>query len=371
MDDISPINDGGLARSTNGARQSRGKQWTKFQLVLFDVLKPGNERPYLVKGLIPRVGLTVLWGPPKCGKSFWAFDVAMHVALGWPYRDRRTTQGAVVYCAFEGADGFKARAEAFRQRHLADDHESVPFYLMPTRANLVVDHAELIRAIEAEQIAPAAVVLDTLNRSLQGSESDDKDMGAYVKAADAIREAFNCAVVIVHHCGVEGTRPRGHTSLTGAADAQLECKRQGDAVVVTVQYMKDGPEGEVITSRLESVTVGEDEDGDPITSCIVVPAETIAAQTTVRLSAREILAKRQLADALCDAGETPMLSQLPVGCKAIRYEAWRERAKENGFAAELKPAARRKAFSRAVESLQVGGYVGMQDGWVWIARDKA
>jgi hypothetical protein len=32
-------------------------------------------------------------------------------------------------------------------------------------------------------------------------------------------------VVIVHHCGIEGTRPRGHSSLTGAADAQLAVKR--------------------------------------------------------------------------------------------------------------------------------------------------
>lgn len=44
------------ARPVNGTRRPKGQKWTKFQLVLFDVLKPGNERPYLVKGLIPRVG---------------------------------------------------------------------------------------------------------------------------------------------------------------------------------------------------------------------------------------------------------------------------------------------------------------------------
>src|SRR5262245_31982088 len=260
MDDISQLNNFTDARPINGARRPKAQRWTKFQLVLFDVLKPSNDRPYLVKGLIPRVGLTVLWGPPKCGKSFWAFDVAMHVALGWPYRDRRTSQGSVVYCSFEGAEGFKARAEAFRQRHLSDDHDSVPFYLMPTRANLPVDHAELIRAIEAEDIAPAAVVLDTLNRSIEGEEND-KNMGAYVKAADAIREAFNCAVIIVHHCGIDGTRPRGHTSLTCAADAQQACNRdQAGNVEVKVEYMKDGPDGDIVVSRLEQVTVGEDED---------------------------------------------------------------------------------------------------------------
>src|SRR5262245_247683 len=29
---------------------------------------------YLVARLIPLIGLVVVWGPPKCGKSFWIFD---------------------------------------------------------------------------------------------------------------------------------------------------------------------------------------------------------------------------------------------------------------------------------------------------------
>ena len=68
-------------------------------------------------------------------------------------------------------------------------------------------------SILAQCPKPAAVAIDTLNRSLAGSESSDEDMAAYIRAADAIRDAFNCAVVIVHHCGHEGTRPRGHLSL--------------------------------------------------------------------------------------------------------------------------------------------------------------
>jgi hypothetical protein len=151
----------------------------RFRLKPFDELVVGQERSYLVKGLIPRIGIIVAWGPPKCGKSFWAFDLAMHVALGWEYRGRRVQQGAVVYCAFEGADGFKARAEAFRRRHLPEDADPVDFHLVAARANLVADHAELIGAIRAQLPAkPALVELDTLNRSLQGSESNDEDMSA-------------------------------------------------------------------------------------------------------------------------------------------------------------------------------------------------
>jgi Protein of unknown function (DUF3102) len=36
-------------------------------------------------------------------------------------------------CAFEGADGFKKRAAAFRQRHGIATDTNIPFYLMPTR----------------------------------------------------------------------------------------------------------------------------------------------------------------------------------------------------------------------------------------------
>jgi len=121
---------------------------------------------------------------------------------------------------------------------------------------------------------PALVVLDTLNRSLRGSENDSKDMSAYISAADAIREAFNCAVVIVHHCGIDGTRPRGSTALTGAVDAQLSVKRDAcDAIVVEVEFMKDGPGGDILASRLKPVDVGTDDDGETISSCVIEPAE--------------------------------------------------------------------------------------------------
>ena len=52
-------------------------------LIPIDKIRLGeDQRPYLVKGLIPREGLTIVWGPPKSGKSFKTFDLCMHVALG-------------------------------------------------------------------------------------------------------------------------------------------------------------------------------------------------------------------------------------------------------------------------------------------------
>jgi RecA-family ATPase len=175
-----------------------------IRLVAFDDIKLGRERRYLIKGLIPRTGLIVVWGPPKSGKSFWTFDLVMHVALGRPYRERRVDPAPVIYCAFEGQTGIEARCSAFRKKFLADYHQPVPFYLEPVTLDLVKDAAELTSVIRATlgNVKPAAIVLDTLNRSLRGSESSDEDMTAYIRAADSLREAFDCAVIIVHHCGV-------------------------------------------------------------------------------------------------------------------------------------------------------------------------
>ena len=111
-------------------------------LIPFYKIEVGTTGAYLVKGLIPREGLIVIWGPPKCGKSFWTFDLAMHIALGWRYRGRRIVQGPVVYVACEGAHGFRARIEAFRCRHLQEHVGDVPFYLVPARLALVEDHEE-------------------------------------------------------------------------------------------------------------------------------------------------------------------------------------------------------------------------------------
>jgi AAA domain len=62
-------------------------------LIRFNDIKLGKERRYLVKNLLPRVGLSVVWGPPKCGKSFWTFDVVMHVAIVREYRNRPRPAG--------------------------------------------------------------------------------------------------------------------------------------------------------------------------------------------------------------------------------------------------------------------------------------
>jgi hypothetical protein len=349
----------------------------RFRPVRFKDIRLDPGRPYLVKGLIPREGLTVVWGPPKCGKSFWTFDLVAHVALGWGYRGRRIHPGTVVYVACEGERGLGARTEAFRVRHLAEDDASdPPFFLLTTRLDLVADIEELIGDIRAEIGTDrcAAVCIDTLNRSISGSESRDEDMGAYVKAADRIREAFHAAVIIIHHCGLNGERPRGHTSLTGAVDAQIAVKRENGNIVATVECMKDGAEGEAIVSRLAVIEVGTDEDGEAITSCVIEPADggPKGAKAAKRLPDAAKIGLDTLRKAVTEAGSEPpasTINHIPPTARVIDVETWRRFHYAGTASDEQTPDARRKTFQRVRTQLQAAGVIGLHTDLIWVCAD--
>lgn len=360
-----------------GDAANASKPKPRFNLIPFNQIVRKN-RPYLIKGLMSSTGLIVVWGPPKCGKSFWVFDAVMHVTLGWEYRGRRVTQGNVIYLALEGQDGFADRVDAFRLRRFDDGRGVVPgFYLVKERTDLIRDNAELIRCIRSQCTVgkPAVVVIDTMNRSLVGSESKDEDMAAYIKAADAIKEAFECAVIVIHHCGINESRPRGHTSLTGAADVQISVKKGSTGnIVATVECAKDMAEGTVIGSRLEVVELGVDQDGDPVTSCHVVPS-TVEAVAASAEATRETDAVKTFRAAFTEAiddygeqvrinGDGPEVQALEV--KRMRAEFERRCLTGEGDPTKLRAAAS-KAFRRTINKLprQFAKATWGDREWIW------
>jgi hypothetical protein len=209
---------------------------------------------------------------------------------------------------------------------------------------------------------------------LAGSESKDEDMADYIRAADAIREIFDCAVVIVHHCGIDGTRPRGHTSLTGAADAQHAISRDAANNIITiVEWMKDDPEGDTIVSRLKPVDLGCDEDGEPISSCVVVPVEgglaREARKKPTKMPKAAQIALRALAEAVDEQGQTPPASaHIPAGVRAVSVPVWREQCYRRGICTTEGDRAKRQAFKRASEHLIGSSSIGIWDDLAWLAR---
>ena len=346
----------------NGAANARAagskNALVAFPLQAFENIRLQAERHnYLVKGLLANTGLAVIWGPPKCGKSFWAADLGMHIALGRDYRCHSVKQATVVYVALEGRHGFPARVEAFRRHHNVD---------------LVAKSSQLIAAIKAQlgKNLPGVLFLDTLNRSLVGSESKDEDMARFLAAAEKVAQELSCAVVIVHHCGIDASRPRGHTSLSGAVESQLKVERASTGeVIVTVELAKDFAEGTEIVSQLEPVPLGTDADGDPITSLVVVPCETVpkARASTRRLSPRQQLALAVLDECAAGGGTpAPPSLQLPARTTVVQVNAWREELYcKSVFDREAKSP--REEFKRVRMQLQARALIGVNGELVWKA----
>jgi hypothetical protein len=354
----------------------------KFKLTSFDALRSSRTTEYLVKRVIPRRGLVVVWGPPKCGKSFWVFDVAMHIAASRfdDYRGHRVKHGEVVYLALEGQSGFPDRADAFRERFLEKGDTVPTFHLCGASLDLVKDHEKLTTDIAAQSAKPACVVIDTLNRSFAGSESSDEDMTAYVRAADAVQRAYDCVVIIVHHCGVNSDRPRGHTALTGAADVQIAVKKDAAGVIATtVEYAKDMEQGTTFAGRLDVVKLGLDQDGDEITSCVVTPLEACDQPMQVAPKAKKVRVAgtrrafdEAFLEALDNTGQSIVVRAGSPAVRAVeiphvRTEFGRRHATDNEDP-KKRADAQRQAFQRVLAKLPPEYDTCIQADREWIFR---
>jgi hypothetical protein len=133
--------------------------------------------------------------------------------------------------------------------------------------------------------------------------------------------------------------------------------------------MKDGAEGASLVSKLEAVDVGTDIDGDPITSCVVVPVDGGAARVAPsrKLSDRQRLALDALADCAVDHGEPPPATfGLPAGLLAVSVGVWRKELYARGVL-DGDAKSPREDFRRVKNSLQARGLIGERDGVVWRA----
>jgi hypothetical protein len=255
-----------------GARSMRGIDFANMQPHLGD--------PYLVKGLAGRGTLVGILGASGAGKTFLAADLATHIAAGRPWRGRRVKGGLVVYCALEGAVSAERRFVACRERF-----SNCRLRMLTGGLNLrdPADVQRLVVFIQAAQAEHgqkcAAVFVDTLSRALAGgNENDSEHMGALIVGADLVKVATGATVFLVHHFGKDETRGgRGWSGLKGALDTEIEVTCEGEdgkLKVATVSKQRDLPgERSRLGFTLHAVQLGLDEDGEPVTTCLVEPTD--------------------------------------------------------------------------------------------------
>nr|BDD44738.1 hypothetical protein 4 [Rhodospirillaceae bacterium] len=335
------------------------------------------DRDMIIKGLLGLGELSVVYGPPKCGKTFLALHTALCVARGTPWFDRRTKPGLVVYIAAEGQRGIEKRLDAYFQ-HYGVDRVDIPFARITDAPDMRSSTAdtdtltEEINALASTLDKPAAlIVVDTLKRCLGGgNENGPEDMGAFIAHCERLQRETGAHVMVVHHEGKDKSRGgMGHTSLFGAVDAIVRVEKLETCKVATLEAAKDDEDGWKVVFDLPQVTVGEDEDGEPITTCVVVPAEEDAPVSSHKpLKGDKRLLHESLLHVLATAGEQVSQPHIPTGVLCVPLDLLRAEfyARKDG-----NNETKRKAFNRSLSDLRDLGRIAHRDPYVWSPdRDK-
>jgi hypothetical protein len=326
-----------------------------------------------IDGLLPCVGMVVMYGDSNTGKTFVAVDMACHVAAGLPWRGLEVEQGVVIYVAAEAPASLKRRIWAWKQRH--PEVERLPLLVVQSTVDLLNGSTDelvkLIKQITDRGERVAMVVIDTLARSMTGNENSAEDMGKYVSSCAKIREAGGSLPFVVHHTGKDLARgARGHSSLRAATDVELEVT-PGQ---VKVTKERDEAGGHTYGFKLDVIELGQNAKGRMVTTCVAVDGEAPAkaAKKTINLKPAQKVMLDCLHAALVDLGrEPPPHRDIPRGVKAVTFEQWVDATVRYSIehAGEKEQWRCKDHAKRTAGQLQGKDLVLHVAGWCWLPKD--
>lgn len=153
---------------------------------------------WVIHGLMP-IGLSLLAGAPKVGKSWLSLQMAKAVSSGESILDHEVTKGSVLYLALEDS---KRRLQKRMEKQGWPEGLEVEFMTLPEFLQLIKDlHGEgsekLAQIIEKGKFK--LVIIDTLSRAMYIDQNDVRDVTACLSPLQATAQRFNCAILIVDH----------------------------------------------------------------------------------------------------------------------------------------------------------------------------
>lgn len=344
----------------------------RFKLLTGEDLAAMPRLRWAVRNVLPSAGVAALYGASTTGKSFLALDLAAAIAEGRDWFGHRVKQPRrVVYVVLEGEAGFRIRVQAWEQANGRQFPTNVRFVFQSFEIGELPDILALWDAIDTEAAtnepgnAPV-IIIDTLNRSAPSAdENSSADMGRILEGVRSLQDLTEGLVLLVHHVGKDATKGmRGHSSLFAALDAAIEVTRADDRREWKVAKAKDGEDGQTHPFRLSVIELDDDEDGEPVSSCIVQPDddERVSARPKLPKGGNQRIVYEALGQ-LFRESHTFGKAGAPAIRPCIRLDAAIGHARDRLTC----PTDRRTERTRqALTGLIGSGVMGCNEDWIWL-----
>jgi archaellum biogenesis ATPase FlaH len=320
---------------------------------------------WIVKDFLPHAQLGVLFGESGSGKTFASYDLCAAICRGIEWNGKRVTKGRVLYVVAEGVAGFVNRIKAYCHQQGIKPSDIDMDVISDLTPNLLepAQITDLIKDIKQREPYDL-IVMDTFAQVMPGAnENSGEDVGKALAECKRIHRHTGAMVLLVHHSGKDASKgARGWSGLRAAADVELEVLRSDELRSISVTKLKDGQDGAQIGFKLHTVILGEDEDGDDITSCIVEYTNT--GRATKGKGATIGPKERQILMVLNEVFGLGVDSKVPV------------QELIEGAAAQLAPPVdgkrdnRKRDVTRCLDSLSAKNYVFIEDGMVTLSGNK-
>lgn len=338
---------------------------------------PVLKSAYLVKGWLGAGQMSVVYAPSNVGKSFFCLDIAYCVAANIPWQGCKVRGGPVLYLATEGGNAFRNRVYALQQEYGADN---VPLAVRPSPVNLLRPDADLpalgalCAEIEAQYGKLGLIVVDTLSRAIAGgNENGPEDMTAFIANVDALRDHTGAHVMIVHHTGKDTAQgARGHSSLRAATDTEIEIENDEGLRTATATKQRDLEPKQPIAFQLKVHEIGNDDDGDAVTTCTIMAADPDLVEDK---SIKRPHGKNQklVTNAFKQLRGEGVGKPNPGGAGFPEYgKFWCiEEQKLREFCyGKITATNKVSAYTGAVDGLLSSGYMVQNEGLLWIAAKE-
>ena len=255
----------------------------------------------VIKGILTAGQPAVMFGRSLAAKSFVMADISRCITTGAAWFNRRVIEGSVLYVPFEGQATFPNRMRAIAKQLPQDQYEKFasrfgmlrdPLPLTPGGGveAAVSDVVANVSALEKRSgVCCCMIQLDTLFASLPGASlNDDKVMTHVLTLANRLGKETGAVPLFAHHPGhSDQHRMYGSSAGIGGFNSIICVDRVSGSAeevgiapeeerVIRLDKWKDGRCGhDVIIGRfnLEVIELGHDDDGEPITSCVINPLE--------------------------------------------------------------------------------------------------